>query len=124
MRKNTGKIKNAAEARRYRRKLSIRKKINGTADRPRLCVYRSNKNITIQVIDDNAQQTLFSVQTYGKNAVGTGSNKDGAKVVGAAVAEGLKGKSISTAVFDRNGYKYHGVVAAFVDAVRENGIQI
>ena len=124
MRKNNGKIKNAAEARRYRRKLSIRKKINGSADRPRLCVFRSNKHLTIQVIDDNAQLTLFSVQTYGKNAVVAGSNKDGAKIVGTAVAEGLKGKKISTAVFDRNGYKYHGVVASLVEAVRENGIKV
>ena len=124
MRKNTGKIKNAAEARRYRRKLAIRKKINGSADRPRLCVQKSNKHLTIQVIDDNASQTLFSVQTYGKNAVKAASNKDGAKLVGAAVAEGLKGKSITNAVFDRNGYKYHGVIATLVDTVRENGIQV
>jgi large subunit ribosomal protein L18 len=124
MRKQKGKIGNAADARRYRRKLSIRSKIIGSADRPRICVFRSNKHLTVQVIDDNAQQTLFSVQTFGKDAIKGGSNKEGAKAVGVAVAEGLKGKSITNAVFDRSGYKYHGVVATLADSVRENGIQI
>ncbi|ATH09292.1 50S ribosomal protein L18 [Halobacteriovorax marinus] len=124
MRKQNGKIINAAQSRRYRRKLAIRSKINGSADRPRICVFRSNKNLSVQVIDDNAQQTLFSVQTYGKDAVGAGSNKEAAKTVGAKVAEGLKGKNITTAVFDRSGYKYHGVIATLADSVRENGIQI
>ncbi|OUR93752.1 50S ribosomal protein L18 [Halobacteriovorax marinus] len=124
MRKKQGKIGNPADARRYRRKLSIRSKINGSADRPRICVFRSNKHLTVQVIDDNAQQTLFAVQTFGKDAIKGASNKEGAKAIGAAVAEGLKGKNISSAVFDRSGYKYHGVVAALADSVRENGIQI
>lgn len=124
MRKQNGKINNAAQSRRYRRRLAIRSKINGSADRPRICVFRSNKNLTVQVIDDIAQQTLFSVQTYGKEAVGTGSNKETAKSVGAKVAEGLKGKNITAAVFDRSGYKYHGVIATLADSVRENGIQI
>ena len=124
MRKQNGKINNAAQSRRYRRRLAIRSKINGSADRPRICVFRSNKHLTVQVIDDVAQQTLFSVQTYGKEAVGNGSNKEAAKSVGAKVAEGLKGKNISAAVFDRSGYKYHGVIATLADSVRENGIQI
>lgn len=124
MRKQLGKIRKESEARRYRRKLSLRKKVNGTADRPRLVVTRSNKHLAVQVIDDNASKTLLSVQTYGKNAVKAGNNVDGAKVVGATLAEKLKSAKIDNAVFDRNGYKYHGVVAAVVEAARENGIQI
>ena len=124
MRKPNGKIKNASAERRLRRKLSIRKQIVGSAERPRVSVTKSNKNIFVQVIDDAESKTLFSVQTFGKNSVGAKANKDGAKVVGAKVAEQLKGKSIDRVVFDRSGYKYHGVVAALADSIRENGIQV
>jgi len=124
MRKPNGKIKNASAERRLRRKLSIRKQIVGSTERPRVCVSKSNKNIFVQVIDDSASKTLFSVQTFGKNAVDAKANKDGAKAVGAKVAEQLKGKSIERVVFDRSGYKYHGVVAALADSIRENGIQV
>ena len=124
IRKPKGKIRNASEARRLRRKLAIRKTVNGSAERPRLSVTRSNKHLAIQVIDDAASKTLFSVQTYGKNAVEAKNNVEGAKVVGAKLAEELKAKKINTAVFDRNGLKYHGVVAAVVESARENGIQI
>jgi large subunit ribosomal protein L18 len=125
MRKQVGKIKNEEQARRYRRRLSIRSKLSGTAERPRVCVLKSNKHITVQVIDDVAQKTLLSVQTYGKAAVaGASNNVDGAKLVGAKVAEGLKAKSLEVCVFDRSGYKYHGVVAALADSIRENGIKL
>ncbi len=124
MRKPNGKIKNASAERRLRRKLSIRKQIIGSTERPRVCVSKSNKNIFVQVIDDSVSKTLFSVQTFGKNAVDAKANKDGAKVVGAKIAEQLKGKSIERVVFDRSGYKYHGVVAALADSIRENGIQV
>ncbi len=124
MRKPNGKIKNASFGRRLRRKLSIRKQVIGSADRPRVCITKSNKNLFVQVIDDAESKTLFSVQTFGKNAVDAKVNKDGAKAVGAKVAEQLKGKSIERVVFDRSGYKYHGVVAALADSIRENGIQV
>ena len=124
MRKVRGKVKIDSLARRQRRKLSIRKIVVGTTERPRICVNRTNKHLTVQVIDDNAQQTLLSVQTFGKTAIKGGSNKEGAKAVGAAVAEALKGKNIASAVFDRSGYKYHGVIATLADSVRENGIKI
>lgn len=124
IRKPNGKVKKASEGRRLRRKLSIRKTVSGTAERPRLSVIRSNKHLSIQVIDDVANATLFSVQTYGKNAIAAKNNVEGAKVVGSKLAEALKAKNISTAVFDRNGLKYHGVVAAVVESARENGIQI
>lgn len=123
MRKKQGKIKSESLARRVRRKLSIRRKINGTTECPRLCVTKSNKNLFVQVVDDSTSKTLFSVQTFGKNAVKVAATKDGAKEVGAKVAGQLKEKNISSVVFDRSGNKYHGVIAALADSVRENGIK-
>lgn len=124
MRKPIGKVANESDKRRLRRRLSIRKKVNGTAERPRICAARSNKHLTVQVIDDAKGVTLFSVQTYGKNALKVGNNKEGATKVGAKVAEELKAKSLTSAVFDRAGYKYTGVVKTLIEAVRENGIQV
>lgn len=124
MRKSLKKIKNPSKAKVYRRKLSIRANITGTADRPRICATKSNKNLFVQVIDDTQDKTLFSVQTFGKNATGNGSNAEGAKVVGAAVAKKLSEQNLTKAVFDRNGRKYTGVVAALADSIREAGIQI
>ena len=124
MRKPNGKLKSDSARKRLRRKLSLRKTLIGDAERPRVCITKSSKNIFVQVIDDQASKTLFSVQTFGKNGVEAKANKDGAKLVGAKVAEGLKGKNISKVVFDRAGYKYHGVVAALADSIRENGIQV
>lgn len=124
MRKPNGKIKNDSQRKRLRRKLSIRKQINGSADRPRVCVTKSNKNLFVQVVNDEEGKTLFSVQTFGKKAVDAKANKDGAKAVGAQVAEQLKGSNISKVVFDRSGNQYHGVIAALADSIRENGIQV
>ena len=124
MRKYIGKIKNPSKAKEYRRKLSIRKSVEGTADRPRICATKTNKNLFVQVVDDTTSKTLFSVQTFGKSAVGKSANTDGAKLVGAEVAKKLSEKNISKAVFDRNGKKYTGVVAGLATAIRENGIQI
>ena len=124
IRKSLKKIKNASDARRYRRKLSIRKKVMGTEDRPRLSIVKSNKHLLVQVIDDNLRKTLFSVQTYGKNAVEVAKNVEGGKAVGLKLAEKLKEKNISAVVFDRNGYRFHGVIAAVAEAAKENGIQI
>ena len=124
MRKQQAKIKNESTARRYRRKLSIRNTLSGTGDRPRVTVNRSAKNLFVQVVDDETSKTLFSVQTFGKNAVGSGSNKESGKNVGNKVADLLKEKKIAAVVFDRNGYRYHGVVASIADGIRENGIQL
>ncbi len=125
MRKQQGKIRNKSEARRYRRRLRIRETVSGTSEKPRVSVFKSNKHFFVQIIDDQNSKTLFSVQTYGKNAVpGASSNKDGAKSVGAVVAKNLKEKNIDKAVFDRAGYRYHGVLAAMVESMRENGIAI
>ena len=124
MRKSLRKIKNSSKAKEQRRKLSIRKKIIGTAERPRICTTKTNANLFVQVVDDAAGKTLFSVQTFGKNAVGKNASVESAKEVGAAVAKGLQGKNISTAVFDRNGKKYTGVIASVASSIREAGIQI
>jgi large subunit ribosomal protein L18 len=124
MRKIKRKIKNSSAASDYRRKLSIRKKITGTAERPRICTKKTNKHLQVQIVDDVANKTLFSVQTFGKNATGKSNNIESAKLVGAKVAEGLKGKNIENAVFDRNGRTYTGVIAQVADSIREGGVRI
>ncbi|MFY7992777.1 MAG: 50S ribosomal protein L18 [Bacteriovoracaceae bacterium] len=124
MRKNLAKIKNPTKAKEARRKLSIRKKVIGSADRPRLCVTKSNKHLRVQIVDDAKSTTLFSVQTFGKEKAADQANLEGAKKVGAAVSGLLKKKNITQAVFDRNGKQYTGVIKALADAVRENGIQM
>jgi large subunit ribosomal protein L18 len=125
MRKKQEKIKNPSEANRQRRKLRIRKTVIGTSQRPRICTNKTNKHIFVQVIDDAANKTLFSVQTFGKNAVqGASGNIEGGKLVGARVAELLKEKKIENAVYDRNGFRYAGVVASVASSIRENGIQV
>lgn len=110
---------------RERRKKHIRKVVVGTTERPRLCVFRSVNHIYAQVIDDHTGRTLASASslklTMPEGA--TGGNCDGAKVVGAAVAEAAKGANVTQVVFDRNGYLYHGRVAALADAAREGGLQ-
>lgn len=124
MRKNTAKIKNETKAKEYRRKLAIRKKVIGSADKPRLSVTKSNKHIRVQVIDDVKSATLFSVQTYGKTKVANSANAESAKKVGAEIAATLKKSNLSKAVFDRSGKQYTGVIKALADSIRENGIQI
>ncbi len=125
MRKPIGRVKNAKVARKLRRKLTIRKKVIGTAERPRVCVTKSNKNIRVQVINDSENKVLFSVQTFGKNAVANAkANKEGAKLVGAAVAEKMKEHKIEVAVFDRNGNVYAPLIATLADSIRENGVKI
>jgi large subunit ribosomal protein L18 len=124
MRKSLATIKNPSKLKENRRKLSIRKKVSGTERRPRICAFRSNTNIFVQVINDELEKTIFSVQTYGKDAVGTNSNTESAVAVGAKVAAMLKKSNIETAVFDRNGKKYTGVIAKLAETIRENGIRI
>jgi large subunit ribosomal protein L18 len=125
MRKKLKKIKNVSLLKRYRRKLGIRAKLNGTALRPRICLNKTNRNIFVQIIDDGEGKTIFSVQTFGKNAVeGARNTVDGAKLVGKVVAQKLKEKNITQISYDRNGYMYTGVIAALADELRENGIKI
>jgi large subunit ribosomal protein L18 len=124
MRKNTAKIKNETKAKEYRRKLSIRKKVVGSAEAPRLCVTKTNKHLRVQAIDDVKSATLFSVQTYGKAKAADHANAEGAKKVGAVIAATLKKNNLTKAVFDRSGKQYTGVIKTLADSIRENGIQI
>ena len=111
-------------SRRQRRRWHIRKKISGTAERPRLCVFRSAKHIYAQLIDDNAGKTLVAASTVEKAADGTKtSTVEGAALVGKLVAEKAVKAGISQVVFDRSGYKFHGRVKSLADAARENGLQ-
>jgi len=106
------------EMRKIRHK-RIRKQIIGTKDIPRLCVYRSNKNITAQLIDDEAMKTLASASSLKMK----GNNEEVAKKVGEAIAKEAKKLKINKVVFDRGGYLYHGRVKALADAARENGLE-
>ena len=107
---------------RNRRHLRVRRKISGTADRPRLCVYRSNTNLYVQIIDDVNQKTLVSCSTLDKDIKTKHANKEAAKEVGAMIAKKAKAKKIETVVFDRGGYIYHGVVKQLAEAAREGGL--
>ena len=106
---------------RLRRKKRVRGNISGTSELPRLSVFKSNKYFYAQAIDDVASVTLASVDSRVLKLV---VNKENVVKVGAAMAENLKAKNIESIVFDRNGYLYHGVVAAFADALRDNGIKV
>ena len=109
--------------RRQRIKHRIRKVVHGTADRPRLSVFRSNKEIYAQLVDDNTGTTLVSVSSREKEIGATGSKLDVAKVVGKSIAERANKAGIETVSFDRNGFLYHGRVKALADAAREAGLK-
>lgn len=114
------------DAIRRRKHLSIRSKISGTAERPRLSIYRSNNNIFAQLVDDVNGVTLVSASTIDKEIKGNvkdGGNIESAKLVGKAIAERAVAKEISVIVFDRSGYKYTGRVAALAEAAREAGLK-
>lgn len=114
------------DAIRRRKHLSIRSKISGTAERPRLSIYRSNNNIFAQLVDDVNGVTLVSASTIDKEIKGNvknGGNIESAKLVGKAIAERAVAKEISVIVFDRSGYKYTGRIAALAEAAREAGLK-
>lgn len=111
---------------RKRKHLRVRKKISGTDARPRLCVYRSLKNIYAQVIDDNKGNTLVSASSLDaeiKTKLESTGNKEAAKLVGALVAKRALEKGIETVVFDRGGYIYHGRVKEVAESAREEGLK-
>lgn len=114
------KDSNKARLKRHKR---VRSKIFGTQSRPRLNVFRSAKNIYVQVIDDVAGVTLVSASTTEKNFTEYGGNKDAAKKVGLIIAERCKEKGIENVVFDRGGYLYHGRVKELAEGAREGGLQ-
>ena len=114
------KDSNKARLKRHKR---VRGKISGTAERPRLNVFRSEKNIYAQVIDDVAGNTLVSASSLDKAIEGNGGNKEGARKVGEMIAQAAKAKGIENVVFDRGGYLYHGRVQELADGAREGGLK-
>ncbi len=104
------------------RHIRLRKKLSGTPERPRLAVHRSLKHISAQIIDDTTGTTLAAASSVEKGLEATG-NANGAKIVGAKLAERAKEKGIGAVVFDRGGFKYHGRVASLADGAREAGLE-
>ena len=113
--------KNISRLRRHRR---VRGKISGTAERPRLDVFRSSKHIYAQIIDDTTGNTLVSASSLDKGFEGNGSNADAANKVGKAIAEKALAKGIKVVVFDRGGFVYHGRVKALAEGAREGGLEL
>ncbi len=113
------------QERRNRIKSRIRTIVSGTSERPRLSVFRSNKQISVQIIDDMAGKTLLAVSSLEKEiAEKEGTKSDKAKMVGKLAAEKALAAGITSVVFDRNGYLYHGRVKQLADAAREGGLKI
>ncbi len=112
--------KNQKRLHRHKR---VRAKISGTPERPRLCVYRSNANIYVQVIDDTVGKTLVSASSTEKEFGTEGGNKESAAKVGTLIAQRALDKGIAEVVFDRGGYLYHGRIQALADAAREAGLK-
>ncbi|MDR2608057.1 MAG: 50S ribosomal protein L18 [Treponema sp.] len=111
------------DRKRLKRKVHIRKRIAGTAEKPRMTVTRSNKSLYIQVIDDGRGYTLASASTLEKELRTIKANIEGAGQLGEVMGKRLLEKNIKTVVFDRNGYLYHGLVKALADGARKAGIQ-
>lgn len=110
--------------RRERRVWRVRKKVRGNADRPRLCVYKTNQHISAQIIDDENQKTIISAGTQHKDFGKQGrKSKESARQVGKLLAERAKQKSISAVIFDRGRYKFHGIIAELAAGAREAGLQ-
>ena len=113
------------QQRRQRIKYRIRKKLSGSGERPRMTVYRSNKQIYVQLVDDLTGKTLGAASSKEKEIASQKVNKiDQAKLVGKRIAEVAKEKGIDTVVFDRNGYLYHGRVKNLADAARKSGLKL
>ena len=107
---------------RQKRRWRIRKKVRGTAERPRLTICFTNKNIHVQCIDDSVARTLIATSTNEKDMLGVLPNLDGSAKLGKIFSEQIKASGLTTVVFDRAGRKYHGCVKAFAEAVRDAGV--
>jgi len=116
-----GSTKSEARSRRHRR---VRKKVRGTAARPRLSVYRSNKHVYAQVIDDDAGRTLVSASSADSEVAGPSATVGTARAVGKLLGVRAQAAGITTVVFDRGGFRYHGRVASVADGAREAGLQL
>ncbi len=110
---------------RLRRHARVRKKVSGNAERPRLVVFRSNRHISAQVVDDKAGQTIAAASTQ-EAALRSGAtgNREAAQAVGKLIAERAREAGVSKVVFDRGGFRYHGRVAAVADGAREGGLEL
>ena len=111
------------DRKRLKRKIHIRKKISGTAARPRMTVTRSNRRLSVQIIDDTRGHTLASASTLEKDLRSIKATIAGAAQLGEIVGKRLLEKDIKTVVFDRNGYLYHGIVKALAEGTRKTGIE-
>ena len=111
------------DRKRLKRKIHIRKKVSGTAERPRMTVTRSNRRLSVQIIDDTKGQTLASASTLEKELSGIKANVAGAGQLGEIMGKRLLEKDIKTVVFDRNGYLYHGIIKALAEGTRKAGVQ-
>lgn len=112
--------------RRKRRKMGIRRRLRGTADKPRMCVFKSNKHLFVQLIDDENGNTLLSASTMTKDLEKPElkrKSKEAARHIGSVLAEKAKDKNIQTVIFDRGHNKYHGLLAELADAAREAGLR-
>ena len=121
--KNRSKLK---KLKRFSRHKRIRKHVSGTQEQPRLCVYRSLKNLRAQIIDDSKGNVLFGMSTLNKDLRGklkNAGNIKGASLLGEVFAAEAKSKGITRVCFDRGGYHYHGRIKAFADAARKNGLE-
>jgi large subunit ribosomal protein L18 len=114
---------NRKTATRLRRKMHIRKKIHGTEERPRLSVFRSAKHIYGQIINDDTRETIISAQTTSSDFSSYGGNKKAAEELGKLLASKALDKGVTTVVFDRNGFLYHGRIKSFADGVRSGGLK-
>jgi large subunit ribosomal protein L18 len=117
-------IKNKKEYSRFRIKKRIRKVVSGSADRPRLSVFKSNKQIYAQLIDDISGKTICSASTIEKEVEVSGTKIDQAKLIGQRIAQKATEAGVQTVVFDRNGYLYHGRVKALAEGAREGGLKL
>jgi large subunit ribosomal protein L18 len=117
------KIRNPKDRKRLRRKAAIRKRIRGTAERPRLSVFRSAKHIYAQAVDDEGNQVIAAASDLQKDVDADGPKKQRARAVGLAIGKQLIEKNVSMVVFDRNGYIYHGRVKEVADGAREAGLK-
>lgn len=121
MRLSTRKHSAVKAIARDKKKMRIRKRVAGTVERPRLCVFRSSRHIYAQIIDDTKGETIVSASTLDVDGL-ENANKDAAAAIGKEVAKRALGKDIKAVVFDRNGYLYHGRVKALAEAAREAGL--
>ena len=111
------------DRKRLKRKIHIRKRISGTPERPRMTIFKSNRAISVQIIDDTAGRTLASASTLEKDLQSIKANVEGGGKLGEIVGKRLIEKKIKAVVFDRNGYLYHGIVKAIADGARKAGVE-